>query len=86
MAAIGDKEALHISCLWIFFILNLMKYFLSYAPLYQYYLHCTRCTHVLASQWAATLLIFIKYIPELNALCRKKVVGVILFYEIILHS
>ena len=75
MAAIGHKEALQTSSPWIFFILNLMKYFpnpklchfLAILPILY-----SRCAHVLDSQWAVTLSIFIEYIPESYALSIKE--------------
>ena len=72
MEAIGHKEALQTSSLCIFFILNLMKYFPSYAAFLAILpILCSRCAHVLDSQWAFTLSIFMEYIPKSSALSIK---------------
>ena len=69
MEAIGHKEALQTSSPWIFFyflfdeILPKLCHFLAILPIL-----CSRCAHGLDSQWAVTLSIFIKYIPESYAL------------------
>ena len=72
MEAIGHKEALQTSSLWIFFyfkfdeiLLNLC-HFLAILPIL-----CSRCAHVLDCQWAFTLSICMKYIPESYALSIK---------------
>ena len=48
-------------------ILPKLCHFLAILPIL-----CSRCAHVLDSQWAVTLSIFMKYIPESYALSIKE--------------
>ena len=48
-------------------ILPNLCHFLAILPIL-----CSRCAHVLDSQWAVTLSIFMKYIPEPYALTVKE--------------
>ena len=69
MEAIVHKETLQTSSPWIFFyfkfdeILPKLCHFLAILPTL-----CSICAHALDSQWAVTVTIFMKYIPESYAL------------------